>query len=294
MQKVAKVPGSCGELVQGRVNGISFHLTCPVKIFSRVSVCFSGGERRLIFPQEKVKAARAADRTLALLNGEDISLKLQICSQLPVGRGMASSTADIVGSCLAVANLLGKRITFSQMAQVASEIEPTDGIMYEGIVCFDHIKGTLIEKLGYPPPMKILIIDSDREVDTISFNKRRDLAILHRVNQDLIKEAYLLVKEGIKKRNPRLIGMGASISSLCNQIILYKPELSKVITLSREMGAFGVNIAHSGSVIGVLLPPGFSRINELEKSIKKVCGHHLRFYPTEIIPEDFGEENGHF
>lgn len=291
MQKVAKVPGSCGELVQGSVNGINFHVTCPVKIFSRVSVCFSGCERRLIFSQEKVKAARAAGKTLALLNGEDISLKLQICSQLPVGRGMASSTADIVGSCLAVANLLGKRITSSQMAGIASEIEPTDGIMYEGIVCFDHIRGRLIEKLGYPPPMKILIIDSGREVDTISFNKRRDLAILHRVNQDLIKEAYFLVKEGIKKRNPKLIGMGATISSLCNQIILYKPELSRVITLSRKMGAFGLNVAHSGSVIGVLLPFDFSRIDQLEDEIKKVCGSHLRFYRTEIMSGDCDEQD---
>jgi len=291
MPAVVRVPGSCGELVQGRIDGINFHVTCPVKMFSYLTVDFSTSSRKIDCPVTRKKAAKAVEKTLAFLNGKGIPIKLQVRSQIPVGRGMASSTADITGSCLAVAAFLGKRITPSQIARIASEIEPTDGIMYKGIVCFDHIRGTLIEKLGPPPPMKILIVDPGGKVDTLCFNRRRDLHILHRVNSKLIKEAYNLVKEGIRKKDFELVGVGATLSSLCNQIILYKPELGKIISLSRKMGALGVNVAHSGSVMGVLLPPDFSRIERLKERIKRECGNHLRFYFTEVTGEGVSEEN---
>ncbi|MBE0478760.1 GHMP kinase [Candidatus Aerophobetes bacterium] len=286
-----KVPGSCGELVQGRIDGVSFHITCPVKIFSHIFAFSSNEGEKIDFPPGKVKAGAAVKKMLYFLNEETLSLSLRIYSKIPVGKGMASSTADIAGSCQAVANLFGKKIIPSEIARIAAEIEPTDGIMYKGVVCFDHIRGILIEELGYPPPMKILIIDRGGKVDTLSFNRRKDLHILHKVNEQLIKEAYTLVKEGIKRENPELVGVGATLSSLCNQIILYKPELYKIVCLSRKMGALGVNVAHSGTVMGILLPFDFSRIDKLEEKIKTVWGNHLKFYRTEIIAGVRGEEN---
>ncbi|MCD6574922.1 GHMP kinase [Candidatus Aerophobetes bacterium] len=279
-----RVPGSCGELVQGKINGVNFHITCPVEIFSKVTVSLSdfSNPEKIRYPLTRRKAAKAVEKTLILLNGGIVPLKLCINSRIPVGKGMASSTADIVGTCLAVANFLGKSITPSQIARIASEIEPTDGTMYRGIVCFDHRRGILIEEIGNPPPMKVLVVDSGKKINTAVFNRRKDLDILCKVNEDLIKEAYLLVKEGIKKRIPELVGVGATISSLCNQVIIYKPELYKIISLSRKMGAFGVNVAHSGGVMGVLLPSDFYKFNQLEEKIKRECGSYLKFYRTVI------------
>lgn len=294
MSVTFRIPGSCGELVQGRVNGINFHITCPVKIFCRVTAYLSSFSQRINCPPAKPKAAKAAEKTLAFLNGKNIALGLRFYSQVPIAKGMASSTADIVGSCLAVATLLGKKLSPSEIARIACEIEPTDGIMYKGVVCFDHIRGTLIEELGDPPPMKILILDPGDKVNTLVFNRRRDLRILHGVNAKLIKEACSLVKEGIKKKSPELIGIGTTLSSLCNQIILYKPHLSKIISLSRKMGALGVNVAHSGTVMGILLPFDFSKINKLEEKIKRVCGSHLRFYHTMIWGGGPVEESNFF
>lgn len=282
MYVTVKMPGSCGELVQGQIDGVNFHITCPVNIFSQVTAYFSTSTRKITCSPKKKKALRATEKILAYLNGKGTSIGLRFFSRIPVGKGMASSTADIAGSCFAVANLLGKNLTFSKIASIASEIEPTDGIIHKGIVCFDHIRGKLIENLGYPPPMKVLVIDPGGKIDTLVFNKRKDLRILHRVNRKIIEEAYFLVKEGMKKKDPELIGAGATISSICNQIILYKPELTRIISLSKKLGALGVNVAHSGSVIGILLPSDFSRFNQLEQRIKKECGSHLKFYRTAI------------
>jgi hypothetical protein len=48
----------------------------------------------------------------------------------------------------------------------------------------------------------------------------------------------------------------SALSARAHQRILPKPQLEKVIGLAREVGALGVNVAHSGTVIGLLLDPG--------------------------------------
>jgi uncharacterized protein involved in propanediol utilization len=51
------------------------------------------------------------------------------------------------------------------------------------------------------------------------------------------------------------------------------------------MGAVGVNIAHSGVVLGVLLPPNYSEIKDLKKEIIKIYkdNKNLIFYETKLI-----------
>jgi uncharacterized protein involved in propanediol utilization len=51
------------------------------------------------------------------------------------------------------------------------------------------------------------------------------------------------------------------------------------------MGAVGVNVAHSGVVLGVLLPPNYSEIENLKKEIIKIYKNNkdLIFYETKLI-----------
>lgn len=46
-----------------------------------------------------------------------------------------------------------------------------------------------------------------------------------------------------------------ALSARTHQRILRKPQLETVIGLAKEVGALGVNVAHSGTVIGLLLDP---------------------------------------
>ncbi|MCL5959774.1 MAG: hypothetical protein M1358_10780 [Chloroflexi bacterium] len=70
-----------------------------------------------------------------------------------------------------------------------------------------------------------------------------------------IAEAVELVREGLRAGDVSLIGRGATISALANQTVLFKPHLEAVLRLAQKMGAAGVNVGHSGTVIGVLLDP---------------------------------------
>jgi len=284
MKIKVRIPGTCGELVQGRVKGKDSHITCPVEIFSSVSIELSGFCGQIECPPDKVKMREAVRRTLELLGHTSTGVEVSVSSQIPVGKGMASSTADIVGGCLATAKALGESITPRIVAGIAISIEPTDGIMYEGIVCFDHLGGEIIQSLGDPPPIDILVVDPGGNIDTLRFNSKREVcAAIHRKNEDFILEALNLVEEGIKKRDIQLVGKGATLSALSNQEILYKKELADIISISTSLGGIGVNVAHSGTVIGILLPPDFSKMELLKKRIKERCGNHMLFYQTRLI-----------
>jgi L-threonine kinase len=276
-----KAPGTCGELVQGAIEGRAFHITCPINVFSCVTAEIGSTPGINVNVQEKWKARTAAKETVKLL-GENIPLNILISSDIPSGKGMASSTADIVGTCMSVSCLLGKEISMKQVSSIALSIEPSDGIMFKGIVYFDHREGTVMESLGEPPGMKILIVDTGVCIDTLQFNTN-DVVQLYSPYQKSMEKAVELVKKGIMNGDISLIGEGATISALCHQDVLFKPELEKIIDIGTKFGAAGVNIAHSGGVIGILLDPKFRDVELLKRRVQEAFKKEFIFYETEII-----------
>ncbi|NCO23682.1 MAG: hypothetical protein GW897_01010 [bacterium] len=288
MKKIAiKVPGTCGELVQGICKGNNFHVTCPIELFSYIHLELADSNKDLqnFSLQEKSRQALISTLNYFGLSEKDVNLKIEIFSEIPSEKGMGSSSADIIGIILGVSILLNQKISADEVAKLALTIEPTDGIMYEDIVCFDHLKKGLLEKIGQPPLINVLVIDPGGCVDTLEFNRREDLIKLRLENQKDITQALELVKKGIVENNIKLIGEGATLSALCNQKILFKKELEKIISTSYKMGAVGVNAAHSGVVLGVLLPPNYYEIENLKNEIIRIykCNKELNFYETKLI-----------
>ena len=54
-----------------------------------------------------------------------------------------------------------------------AEIEPTDGVMYPGVVSFYHRKVELGEIFGPMPRLTVVAVDEGGEVDTIEYNRLR-------------------------------------------------------------------------------------------------------------------------
>ncbi|WP_371371358.1 GHMP kinase [Sporomusa aerivorans] len=258
-----KAPGSCGELVQGTINGVNFLITCPVDWYSEVSVVAGGS-----MDNAEPKTAAAVARTFAYLNTMG-TFGLTVDSDLPVGKGMASSSADISAACQAAAlAMTGKELSCDEIADIALSIEPTDGIFYPGIIMFDHVQGKIRRIMGTPPPIRIAVFDAGGEVDTLVFNGRADLASLNEAKEQQVGVAVELVAQGLKNGDARLIGQGATISAVANQAILYKPCLEHIINISRDFGAVGVCAAHSGTVLGVMFDD--ADLTGLEACIKEV------------------------
>ncbi len=262
-----RVPGVCGELVQGMLDDDYYLVTCPIDFFSRVQVdVFPSGSMiegsagvgspvaspAVVGPENSPKAMAAVSATLAHLGREDLSARLAISNPIPRGKGMGSSSADVVAAIAATGLALDQELTPEAVGRLALMEEPTDGVMFPGIALFDHRHGRLMEELGPPPPMEIVALDFGGTVDTVEFNQedRRSLWQSLRPETD---RALELVRQGVKDADPKTLGRGATISSEANQRVLLKPQLPDVLRFAQSLEAAGVTVGHSGTIIGVLL-----------------------------------------
>jgi len=247
-----RAPGVCGELAQGVIEGIHFLVTCPVDFYSRVKVDIYSDGPGVEAPQDCDKAAAAVRRTLFQLKNAKVRAKLTINNPIPRGKGMASSSADLAAAIAATGLALGEEISPYQIAQIALSIEPTDGIMIPGVALFDHRAGIIRESLGPPPPMEIVALDLGGTVDTVQFNMVDRFQRWRSVDEQT-GEALRLLRRGIEEQDPALVGRGASISAEASQTVLAKPRLAEVKEFAESVGAVGVNVGHSGTIMGVLL-----------------------------------------
>ncbi len=252
-----RVPGVCGELVQGMQGDSLFLVTCPIDFFSRVRVDLYDGPAAGEPPEvagcaNHPKAAKAVRATLEHLGHDRLSAQLNVNNPIPRGKGMGSSTADVAGAITATGLALGVELQPSTVAEIALSVEPTDGVMFPGIAMFDHLLGTIAESLGPPPPMEIVALDFGGAVDTVKFNKV-DRRPLWRSIQAETSQALELVRAGVQQGDPALVGRGSSISALASQQVLPKPRLAEVNEFAKQVGAVGVNVGHSGTIIGILL-----------------------------------------
>ncbi len=170
----------------------------------------------------------------------------------------------------------GREIDIDTICDIALEIEPSDGIFLPGITLIDHVSGSIRRTLGHPPAIHIAIFDVGGEVDTIDFNHRSDLAELNRAKEPQVLKALQMVETGLLKGDCSLIGEGATLSALANQSILFKPSLEGIIELAVSFGAVGVNVAHSGTVIGVMFDPSIDSL-VIDDCIRQFAEVLMRF-----------------
>ena len=235
------------------LHGIHCMFTCPIDVYSVATVELSPGEGGVSGPKDSSKAREAVRATLDYLAGDAEEAVLRLDSPLPRGKGMASSTADVAAAIVATASALGRGLSPTQIAEIALTVEPSDGIMFPDIALFDHRAGRIARTLGPPPSMRIVILDFGGSVDTEDFNRVDREDTLRQLEPD-ITQAVRLIEEGIRRADPARIGRGATLSALVHQQVLFKPHLEAVLELSEQLGAVGINVAHSGTVIGLLLP----------------------------------------
>jgi L-threonine kinase len=276
-------PGSCGELAQGQlISGETFLLSLPVDLWSQVHVELDASFSGVVCEQSnKEKTHLTVTRLLADLGHTSLGARVQVQSDIPVGKSMASSTADITAACRAVGAALDAEITPELISSIAKQIEPSSGIMYPGVVCYDHIDGRLIEALGAMPHVRILVLDTDGEVDTLAYNQNP--IAYSKEERELCEEAFQKVRLGVRSQYLPLVGDGATRSARINQTHLYKPQLEECITLAKQHGAHGVCIAHSGTLLGLIFGPQDEAIMIAQQAVREQFGEQVKTFVTRSI-----------
>ena len=268
-----RVPGSCGELVQGVCHGTPFLLTCPVPIFSTAVVSDEPGFSRL-----PPKAAQAVNLTLSYLHCSSFPYHLQLVSSIPRGKGMASSSADVAAVIQAVACACGRTLSEQDVGHLAARVDPTDGVFARGLSLIQYRRGNIIRSYEPVPPMNVAILDTGGTVDTQTFHHQWDKTMPYHT-APAVAALSLLDKEPTEEQ----IGEAATMSALAHQNILPKPALPQLIQACREMGALGVNAAHSGTVCGVLFP-SFLPVSEVKQCMTELTARFPDYTLLDVVP----------
>jgi L-threonine kinase len=284
MRVKAKCPASCGELLQGVIGTSEKLISYPVDIFSQVIIEECKNPKRDI---GRRKATEAMYRTLAYYGESQKigdSLLIEIHSDIPIAKGMASSTADIAAVATATAALIGKKLEGDTLAKICVGIEPTDSTIYEGLILFDHLQGIRVETFDWNPEVDVLILESDHVLDTQVFRKS-DYSKERIEAQPQVEEAFRIFKEGALMRELSMLGKAATMSSLANQKILNKNQLDEIIEAANQHKCLGVNVAHSGTVVGILMERNKVEIQQLKWALnnKRIFEYYKKMYSTKMV-----------
>lgn len=264
---VGKCNGTFGELIQGLLGDSPFLVSLPIEVKSTALFLPNPKSEKIsIFSlNEKPKSKRACQLLLQKYNIKTGGT-LFITSHLPEGKGMASSSADLIASLRAVSMTHSLPINESVLSEITRTIEPTDGIMFQQLVAYDYINGCLIEVIGELPRMIVLGIDTGGTVESTLFNQiPKNYGI---EEKQLFLHALHLLKKGVQKKELSFIFEAATISAKINEKRLSKPFFHEILKIAEENNG-GVVIAHSGTVIGILLSPDKSK-QELRFIIEKI------------------------
>ena len=227
MTYYVRAPGTCGEFLQGSIDGQSFLVTCPINRYSyALSNVIQPFSKEFCALQPKSAQARELVQELVQQkNKNQICPPVYVRSDILQGKGMASSSADISVTAMATALAMDYDLSLKELEQICLSVEPTDASFYQGVTQFDYIKGTISKPLGMCPPLKILVFDEGGSIDTVSFNKQADLQNKILEKESIIQESFDLFKQGLTTHDIKLIGQAATLSAFGNQRILYKPNL---------------------------------------------------------------------
>lgn len=275
---VAQCPASCGELIQGWILGSEKLVSCPVAWYSTVEVCDGAP-----LAQERPLSRRMVERLLQHWGYPaqmSQALRIEIHSTIPLAKGMASSTADIAATAVAAAQHLGRRLDEATLAALCVSLEPTDSTLFRQLTLFDHNDASTQIACGSAPAVDVLLLESPLTLRTADYHRRaRQKALL--AEAAALQRAWQRLQEACQHHDPYRLGEATTLSAIASQRLLPKAGFPALLAMVEKYGLYGVNVAHSGSVVGVLLD---RRRHDVEALKHHLARHGLtRHWPTQHL-----------
>ena len=283
-------PASCGEFVQGVLDNEEYLSSYAINLFS-VATLEEGKEVIHTGPTKSRKAMELVFEKFNIPVEESKKISLNINSLIPVGKGMASSTADIGATIKATLSMLGKSLTGEEISKLAVKIEATDSLLLNRHSIFNPLTADIKKYMGGIDNAKVVILEPDDILDTKSIRMTPNYRMYKMQNKEIIKESFSLLDEGLARNNLSLVGKACTYSSLANENIHKKPFLKEIIEISDKFGCYGVNIAHSGTVIGILMDKEMDdkRVIQYLRDIQ-ISKYYKKIYTSDIIDGKVREE----
>lgn len=259
---VGYAPGHHGELLQGAFDDGTGRVRRALVTLPRPD----RGSRAIFYPSQRhwgvvgtpelVKVRRAAILALRQFSTHPAPAKggqVEIISDVPRGVGMGSSTADVTATIRAVADYHGVTLSREEVGRLAvlAECAADSTMIDDRVVLFAHRDGVVLETLGHRLP-PLLVVGCDTQpgvrVDTLGLPPAdyddREVATF-----GVLRSA---LRRAVATGDAALLGRVATASARINQRFLPKPGLEDLLELGRRHGGCGIQVAHSGTVAGLV------------------------------------------
>jgi uncharacterized protein involved in propanediol utilization len=276
-----------GEIVQGvfySCDGTLEHglVTLPCDLFSaRARFRPLRGGPLTVEPGDRSRAKLAARLTLDALGRTGWGGSLRLESNVPLRWGCGSSTTDVLATIRAVADAFNIVLEPAWIARISVASETaSDSLMYgpERTVLFAQRRGSVLLDLGGPlPAVRVLGVNTEGGgVETLALTPMAYSAW----EVEAFRAILGLLRRAVEQQDPVLLGRVATASTTITQRHRPKHFMPQLLRIARESGAVGVQVAHSGTVAGLLFEPGSraaERIQQAREALRPLGLHSWEF-----------------
>lgn len=160
----------------------------------------------------------------------------------------------MIATIFAVLDAAGLRLSAEEVACIAVEVEiATDPLMFDRMMLFGQREGRVIEDLHRPMiPVDVLGFSfADEELDTLAFPPAR-----YTVREiECFRAMRGLLRRAVAYGDIAPLGRIATASAQINQRFHMVPHFSRLLEIVEESSALGIQVAHTGTIAGLLFDP---------------------------------------
>ncbi|RLG07036.1 MAG: shikimate kinase [Thaumarchaeota archaeon] len=233
----------------GGAFGVDLHLEAEVEVLEepgRIEAVIPEGED----PKLVIETAKTV---LEYAGRSDIGLRIKTRSNIPIGRGLKSSSAASNAVALAVAKLIGLKMPLEKILELAIRSSIKAGVtitgayddaytsLFGGINITDNYGRRLLVREQAPENLRIVISIPEKKIYTRSIDRSR----LTRVREVYLKAAQLALR--------RRFWDAMILNGLATALAL-ELEPSPIIESFRA-GALGAGISGTGPAIAAVVEP---------------------------------------
>ncbi len=264
---------SFGEIVQGRLTSDEdFLVTLPIDLWSTCELVCRPIKGPLVIECDLEKSRSLLYNVLEELGiREGFHIECTFTRNIPVGKGLSSSTADMLAALRAIQEVFGLLLKESFISRLFASIEPHDGVHYNSSIAYNHRKGILLSNYGYIPKFVIIAVDNGGTVDTVQYNKGINFSTKQK---EAFDQLFVDLENAFVQKNDKLIAECATRSAVLYSERSNNPFVRAALAEIHKFTSLGIVATHSGTCIGFLYPhdSSLAKINSLASNIRDYFG----------------------
>lgn len=243
--------GVLGELWQGPVDGSVAVVSLPVPGFSRAVLSPSDKPEDCSVPLTPLRYAAVQAFQERYPDARLPHGVWSFDSDLAVGHGMASSTADIVAVLRCLASATGTALSDTGVVEILRTLERSDPVFRPRVCLYKTAKHELVEEFDSDITFHACYALGPAGVETRCIEEDVLLRAYRRY-AGAYSDSLKRIRQALRARDLSAIAEESTRSALLAQAYLPNPVVDELSRDFTNLGALGLARAHTGSIVSLL------------------------------------------